>query len=208
MDRNFCSSCGVAIQKTAAYCPKCGVAQVDARANAETLGQQAEGAFKPPRKSMPLWGKIFVGLIGLVCLGAVVESITPKPAPATAANGAALDAEAQANLTPEIREALARFRVQADAQDRAADAVHAKDGKWSGSGPSAQAGPLKAGQDLDNAERAGIASICRDVAHAKVLTAYVRVDRGAPNPLVTCKLARGGTVTVGFGTDNEPFRVR
>jgi hypothetical protein len=106
------------------------------------------------------------------------------------------------------REALDSLKRDADAANRAADAVHAKDHNWSASAPRAQVGDLQTGQNLDYAERSAIASICHDVAHTRVLMAYIRVDKGAPHPQVTCKLARGGTVTVAFGRDNEPYRVR
>jgi hypothetical protein len=117
-------------------------------------------------------------------------------------------AEAQTNWPPPVREALDQLKREAETGNRAADAVHAKDNQWSGSAPRPQSGELQTGQNLDWEERSAIASICHDVAHARVLTAYVRVDRGAPHPQVTCKLAKGGTVTVGFGRDNEPYRVR
>jgi hypothetical protein len=121
--------------------------------------------------------------------------------------GAAAVATAQTS-SPALNEALARARARSVAEDGAADAARAANGHWSGSAPRAQAGGLEAGQDLTNAERAALSDACHKVARSKVLSAYVRVDVGAPHPRITCKLASGKLVTVGFGKDNEPYRIK
>src|SRR3569833_2121231 len=81
------------------------------------------------------------------------------------------EAEAQTTWAPSgsARQALDSLKMEAEAGNRAADAIHAKDRTWSGSAPRSQAGDLQTGQNLDYAVRSAIAAICHDVAHTKVL---------------------------------------
>jgi hypothetical protein len=115
---------------------------------------------------------------------------------------------ATAQLSPQLQGALDREMAREHREDRSADQAHAKDTHWSGSTSIVGDGQLHAGQDLTSAIRDALASVCHEVSHATVLPAYIRVDKGAPHPQVTCKLARGGTVTVGFGRDNAPYRIK
>jgi hypothetical protein len=118
-------------------------------------------------------------------------------------------ARAQSSVmdSPAMREALARFKVRSAAEDRAADVAKAS-GHWSGSAQMAQAGPLQTGQDLTNAERVGIASLCHEVAKAMVNSAFIRVDKGAPNPRLTCKLRSGVLITIVVDREGDPHRAR